>query len=188
MKHCAVTDADYENSRYVYEILKMRNLGDLNDLYSTQNVSLLCEIIENRFEAMKNTYGFNPRKCNSASSMSGYIEREMSKLILALPAKVEHVEIFEQTVTGGFSSVNTRMAFDSQILLPSLNENFKCESNPMNKDLNYKIFYNLNINGKNAEKKRICSKILKLDENNQYGNGMTKQLPTVLVLTHLIFH
>ena len=31
--------------------------------------------------------------------MSGYIEREMSKIILALPTKLEHVESFEQTVT-----------------------------------------------------------------------------------------
>ena len=56
----------------------MRNLGDLNDLYNTQDMILLIEIIESRFEAMKNTYGFNPKKCNSASSMSGCIEREMS--------------------------------------------------------------------------------------------------------------
>ena len=34
---------------------------------------------------MENTYGFNSRKFNSASSMSGCIEREMSKIILALP-------------------------------------------------------------------------------------------------------
>ena len=45
---------------------------------------------------MNDTYGFNPRKCNSASSMSGHIEREMSRIILALPTKLEHVEIFEQ--------------------------------------------------------------------------------------------
>ena len=33
--------------------------------------------------------------------------------------------------------------------------------------------------GKNkTQKKRVISKILKLDENNQYGNGMTKPLPT----------
>ena len=60
----------------------MQNLGDLNDLYNTQGVNLLTEITESRFEAMKNTYGFNPRKCNSASSMSGFIDREMSKTIL----------------------------------------------------------------------------------------------------------
>ena len=39
--------------------------------------------------------------------MRGYIEREMSKIILALPTKLDHVEIFEQAVTGSFSSVNT---------------------------------------------------------------------------------
>ena len=50
---------------------------------------------------MHGTCGFNPRKCNSASSMSGCIEREMSKIILALPTQYEHVEIFEETVIGG---------------------------------------------------------------------------------------
>ena len=69
---------------------------------------------------MNDTYGFNLRKCNPASSMNGCIEREMSRIILALPTKLEHLEIFEQTVTGGFSSVNTRLAFDTQILLPNL--------------------------------------------------------------------
>ena len=41
----------------------------------------------------------------------------MLKIILALPTKYDHVEIFEQTVTGGFSSVNTKLAFDSQIFV-----------------------------------------------------------------------
>ena len=99
--------------------------------------------------------------------MSGYIEREMSNIILALPTKLEHVEIFEQTVTGGFSSVNTRLAFDTQILLPTLKNFFNLENNPINKDFNYKVVYNLKINGKKAQKKRVITKILKLDKNNQ---------------------
>ena len=74
----------------------MRNLGDLNDLYNTQDMVLLCEILESRFQAMQNTYGFNPRNCNSASTMSGCIEREMSKVIITLPKNIKHVEIFEQ--------------------------------------------------------------------------------------------
>ena len=111
-KQSAVNDDDYKHSKYLYQTLKMRNLGDLNDLYNVQDVILLTGIIESHFQAMQNTYGFNPRKCNSASSMSGCIEREMSKIILALPTKLEHAEIFEQTVIGRFSSVNTRLAFD----------------------------------------------------------------------------
>ena len=151
----------------------MRNLGDLNDWYNKQNVILLCEIIENRFQAMQDTYGFNHRRCNSASSMSGCIERKMSKIILALPTKYDHVEIFEQTITGGFSSVNTRLAFDSQIFLPNLTNNINLENNPMNKDFNCKVACNLKIDNEKAENKRVISKIFKLDGNNQYGNDKT---------------
>ena len=96
LKQSAVDDNDYENSKFLYQTLKMRNLGDMNDLYNVQDIILLCEIIENRFQEMNNTYGFNPRKCNSASSIRNYIEREMSRIILALPIKLEHVEIFDQ--------------------------------------------------------------------------------------------
>ena len=58
---------------------------------------------------MHDQYGFNPRKCNSASTLSGCIEREMSHVIIALPTSNEIVDIFEQTITGGFSLVNTRI-------------------------------------------------------------------------------
>ena len=94
---------------------------------------------------MHKTYGFNPKKFNSASAMSGYIEREMSKVILALPTKLDHVEIFE------LSSVNTRLAFDIQILLQNLAKlklNLDFKNNPMSKDFDYKVVYNLKL-GKN---------------------------------------
>ena len=120
LKQSVVNDEDYKNSKYLYQTLKMRNSGDVNDLCNTQDIILLTEITESRFQAMQNTYGFNPIKCNSASSMSGCIEREMSKIILALPTKYNHLEIFEETVIGGFSCANTRLAFDLQILLPNL--------------------------------------------------------------------
>ena len=133
----------------------MKNLGDLNDWYNAQDIILLNETIENRFQAMHETYGFKPRKCNSASSMSGYIEREMSRIIIALPTKLEHVEMFEETVTGRFSSVNTRLAFDTQILFPSLEKKDDLEKNPMNKNFNYKVVYDLKLDGQKAQKKRV---------------------------------
>ena len=48
----------------------------------------------------------------------------------------------------------------------------------MSKDFNYKTVYNLKLGKNKTQKKRVISKILSLDENNQYGNGMTKPLPT----------
>ena len=138
LKNTAVLDDDYENSKYLYQNLKMRNLSDLNDLYNFQDVVLLREIVENRFHVMQDEYGYNPRKCNSASTLSGCIEREMSKVIIALPTSNEFVNTFEETLTGGFSSVNTRLAFDTQILLPNLVD-CKGENNILKKDYNYKI-------------------------------------------------
>ena len=46
------------------------------------------------------------------------------------------------------------------------------------KDFNYKIAYNLKTGDNQQVKKRIISKILQVDENNQYGHRMTKSLPT----------
>ena len=67
----------------------MKNLGDMNDLYNPQDVILLCKIAENRFQFMHDQYGFNTRKCNLASTLSRCIEREMSCVIVALPASNE---------------------------------------------------------------------------------------------------
>ena len=159
LKQKHASKEEYEDSKFLFETLKMRHLGDLNDLYNAQDVILLSEAIENRFQFMLEKYGFNPRKCNSASSLSGSIEREMSKVIISFPTNMEHYEIFEKTVTGGFSCVNTRLAFDTSILTK--------------KNFEQKVIYNIN-----GQDKRVISKIIKLDENNQYGHAMTKPLPT----------
>ena len=44
---------------------------------------------------MHNQYGFNPRKFNSASILSDCIEREMSRVIIALPTSNEAFDSFE---------------------------------------------------------------------------------------------
>ena len=54
----------------------MRNLSDLNDLYNVQEVILLMVIKENRFQEMQNETRYSPRKINSASKLSSYIQRE----------------------------------------------------------------------------------------------------------------
>ena len=108
-----MSDSDYESSFYLYKTLKMKNLGDMNDLFNEQDVILLCKIRENRFQFMHDRYGFNPRKCNSASTLRSCIEREMLRVIIALPTSNEAVDIFEQTIAVSFSSVNTRLAFDT---------------------------------------------------------------------------
>ena len=139
LKQKAVTKTDYESSKYLFENLKMRNLSDMNDLYNMQDVILLLQIIENRSEEMYKKYLYNPRKCNSASTLSGCIQRYLSKVILALPTSNDHVEVFEKTLTEGFSSVNTRLGFDTEILLPNLKQT---DYNKMSIDKKFHSFKN----------------------------------------------
>ena len=173
----------YEDMKYLYTILKMRNLGDMNDLYNMQDFIFLCEIIENRFEKMHKKFGFNPRKCNSASTLSGCVQRNQSKVIISLPTNYEHAEIFEKTLIGGYSCVNNRIGFGTEVLLSnfskseyarmSIDESFKAFKNQ-----NYKIRFTIKLdNDEKSKEYRVISKAIKLDENNQYGFAMTKPMP-----------
>ena len=160
----------------------MRNLGDMNDLYNAEDVILLFEIIENRFQQMQKKFGYNPRKCNSASILSGCVQRDLSKVIIARPTKTEHTEVLERSLTGGYSCVNIRLGFDTEMLLPNLTQS---EYTKMNidqsfqayKNQNFKLGYKLKIGSDETYKDyRITSKIIKFDENNQYGFTMTKPM------------
>ena len=148
-------------------------------------------IIENRFQEMQNETGYNARKINSASKLSSCIQKEQSKCILALPTNNCHVEIFEKI--SGFSCVNTCLSFDMELLMPNL---IKKDFNKMNIDQSFKAFkcddmklvYKVKLDKqKKHEKQQVATKILKLDENNQYGYSMTKSLPTGCIRENINF-
>ena len=183
LKQSNVSVSEYENAKYLFKTLKMRNLGDMNDLYNVQDVILLCEIIENRFQQMQDKFGYNPRKSSSASTLSGCVQRDLSKVMIALPTEIEHAEVFERSLIGGHSCVNARLGFDTEVLLPNLTQ---AEYAKMNidqsfqayKNQNFKTGYKLKLDGDEKYKDyRVSSKIIKFDENNQYGFAMTKPMP-----------
>ena len=177
---CNIPFEIYEDMKFLYETLKMRKLGDMNDLYNRQDVILLCEIIENRFEKMNKKFGFNFRKCNSASTLSGCVQRNQSKVIIALPTNYSHAEIFEKSLIGGFTCVNNRLGFDTEVLLPNLNDFSKMnidKSFQTYKDQNYKLGYNIKLDEDEvSNQRRVISKVIKFDENNQSGSTMTKPM------------
>ena len=183
LKQSNVSFSEYENAKYLFKTIKMRNLGDMNDLYNFQDVTLLCEIIENRFQQMQEKFGFNPRKTNSASTLSGCVQRDVSKVIIALPTNFEHAEVFEKSLIDGFSCVNTRIGFDTEVLLPSFTQSEYAKMNidqsfQAFKNQNYKLGYKLKLDNDETYKDyRIISKIIKFDENNQYGFAMAKPMP-----------
>ena len=49
-KQKSVSIEDYQNSKYLYLTLKVRNLSDMNDLYNVQDALFLSEILEKDFK------------------------------------------------------------------------------------------------------------------------------------------
>ena len=105
-----ISDEEYENVEKFFQILNLRTLGDLNKIYNIQDTLILCEIFEQRSQLLQKLFKFNPRKCNSASAFSGYVHRNKSKCNIVLPLDTKIVRIFEKTLIGGYSCVNTRLA------------------------------------------------------------------------------
>ena len=179
LKDESVDEISYKNAKTLFLTLKMRDLSDLNDLYNAQDVIILLEIIENRFQQIQDMTDYNPRIINSASKLSGCIQREKSKCIIALPTDNLQMEIFEKTVCGGYSSVNNRLSFDTELLMPNFpKEDYENDPSLFKRD-DLKLGYMLKLNNYSSyERKRVITKIVKFDENNQYGYAMTRPMPT----------
>ena len=115
LKQKTVIKSDYGSPKFLFMKLKMRNLNDMNNLYNAQDLILLLEVAESRFEIMYQKHYYNPRKCSSSSTLSDSIQRDLSKSIIVLPTSSAHMEISEKTLTGGFSGGKSRLVFDIEI-------------------------------------------------------------------------
>ena len=159
LKEKDISTEEYENVKTFFKLLRLKNLGDMNRIYNFQDTLILCEIFEQRACMFEKLFKYYPRKCNSASSFSGYVQRIKSKCAIAMPTDAEIILVFEKTLIGGYSCVNTRMAFDTDIFLKD--------------SKNEKVLFKT----EDGQVKRFSSKITKMDENNQYGFAMAKPLP-----------
>ena len=134
--------------------MKLKTLGELNRIYNFQDTIIFCEIFEQRSELLQEIFKYNSRKCNSASSFFGWIHRNKSKCSIALPTDPEFLRIFEKTLIGGSNCVNSRLAFGTDILL----------KNPSSE----KVLIEIKKEKGEKQLKMFSSKIVKIDENNQY--------------------
>ena len=134
LKEKNISKEEYENAEKFFRLLRLKTLGDLNKIYNLQDTAILCEIFEKRSSQLQKLFKYNPRKCNSASAFSGCVQRFKSKCCIALPVNAEIIRVFEQTLIGRCSCVNTRMAFDTEVFLKdSENEKvlFKTKENQL---------------------------------------------------------
>ena len=112
-------------------------------------------------------------------------------MILALSSIME---TFVKTLTGGFTCINNRLSFNTEFLLPNLtNTDYKKviidESFKAYKHDDLKPIYKIKFDNENTSHERHdITKVLKLDQNNQYGYAMTKPMPTRYIKEHPLPH
>ena len=114
----------WEGCRELYKILRMTNLSDFNDIYKIQDVYVLGVILECRWQKIKESTGFNQRRFTFASTLTGAIERAKSKVILTYPRNMEMVDLMKKLLSGVYSSVHTRLGFDTEMFTPKSKEYF----------------------------------------------------------------
>ena len=119
--YSTVKEKDISEEEYAvkifFKLMKMKTLGEMNKIYNIQDTLILCEIFEQRCVMLQKMFKFNPRKCNSASSFLGCVQRNKSKCNIVLPTDAKKIKVFEKTLIGGYSCINTRVAFDTDIFL-----------------------------------------------------------------------
>ena len=59
MKDLVLSKEEEENVKKVYNLMKLSNLGELDQIYSFQNTIILCEIFEQRADLFKGKFKFN---------------------------------------------------------------------------------------------------------------------------------
>lgn len=93
------------------------------------------------------------------------------KHLFRIQDKLISLTCLKRTLIGGFSCVNTCLAFDSKVLFPRGAGGTRKE--------NFKLIYEIrNTKTNELEDKRTVSYILKMIENKQYRNTMPKLLLT----------
>ena len=142
LKEKNISKEEYGNVKKFCKILKLKTLGDLNRIYNFQDTPILCEIFEERSSLLQKLFKYNARKCNSVSSFSGCVQRLISKCSIALPTNAEIIKVFEKTVMGGYSCVNTRVGFDTDLFLKNTKKEkvvFKTTEGENYKDFHQKL-------------------------------------------------
>ena len=96
----------------------------------------------------------------------------------------------KKTLAGGFCCAITRLSFDTEIRVQNLTER---DNSFISVDQSFKVYKRGDLkvicsikpdSERKPEKTSLITKILKLDENNQYGFAMTKPMPKGCVKEH----
>ena len=88
MKDSILSEEEYENVKKNYTTLRLKNLGELSQIYNFQDTIILCEIFERRSAKFQEIFKFNPKN----------VIAQVHFLVVLIETKVSVVLLFLQTL------------------------------------------------------------------------------------------
>ena len=144
-----ISNEDYEHAQKVWEAFDCKILKDYHDLYLKSDVILLADVFETFRDPCMTNYELDPAWYYTAPGLAWDAALKMTKVELELLTDIEMLDMAEEGIRGGVSSIMHRHG--------------KANNKYMGKD----------FNPKNPSKYLVY-----LDANNLYGWAMSEPLPT----------
>ena len=146
LKH--ISDEDYTFAQSLFETFKLKNLGELHDLYMETDVLLLADVFENFRDFLMKNYDLDPAHFLTAPGLSWSAALKYTGIKLELPTDPDMSLFIDKGLIGGISMIGNQFARANNSNLTDLYDE--------------------------SEEKSF---ILLLDCNNQYGWAMSQYLP-----------
>ena len=122
-----IEQKDLEKAKKVFNTFHCRSIGDYHNLYLATDVLILADVFEEFRSLCYRTYGLDCAHHYTASNLAGDAFLKICKADVKLLCQREHLEIVENLLRGGISSVYAKRHFKANNkYLANFDE--KCES------------------------------------------------------------
>ena len=143
-----ISNEDYQHAQNVWEVFKLRNMGEYHDLYLKSDILLLADVFENFRRTCLEYYKLDPCHYFTSPGLSWDAMLKMTGIKLELMTDIDMFQFIEKGMRGGISYIANRYG-----------------------EANNKYM-------KEYDEKAPSKYIMYLDANNLYGWAMSQYLPT----------
>merc|ERR1712055_1137868 len=105
-----ISEKDYEFAHKLYHTFKLKNLGELHDLYMGSDVNLLADVFESFREFNLKHYKLTPVHFYTAPSLSWSACLKYTGVKLELPTCPDMSMFFDRGLIGGISFIANQLA------------------------------------------------------------------------------
>ena len=120
-----ITDEDYVHAQKVWEVFKIKNLGEYHHLYVQSDTSLLADVFDNFRDRCINIYKLDPAHFLTAPGLAWQACLKKTKLKLELLTDNDMLMMVEKGIRGGMCNAVHRYAKASNKYMKNFNKSIE---------------------------------------------------------------